>query len=260
MFDIDLVTIIIEILNFLALSALLYHFLFRPVMHTIEKRAAEKERLSLGMIADREEAEKLRDKVKARLEQIEDEVTDIIAKAQDQIESERTSMLEAVQSEAERILTVAQKETHQMQKQAMDEFHDELLDNTLNICGQIIAQNSPQELHDNLVQQFSDRIWELGRSEMRQVETIRRSLDERDPMVFVASARKLSPEQQRLLVRTFSALVDRNVNLELSIDPSLYVGMRVRIADLIVDNSIATQLEKLRDDVSSQLKEYALDE
>ncbi|HEC33912.1 MAG TPA: hypothetical protein ENI37_04275, partial [Chloroflexi bacterium] len=61
-------------------------------------------------------------------------------------------------------------------------------------------------VHDSLVQQLSDRIWELGRSEMERVETFRRSLGDRAPTAYVTTARPLSPEQQGLLARTFTAL------------------------------------------------------
>jgi F0F1-type ATP synthase delta subunit len=105
------------------------------------------------------------------------------------------------------------------------------------------------------VQQLSDRIWELGRSEMERVETFRRSLGDRTPTAYVTTARPLSPEQQGLLARTFTALADRHVNLELKTDPALAAGIRVRLGDTIVDHSIAGQLADLRESVSTALKE-----
>jgi F0F1-type ATP synthase membrane subunit b/b' len=45
MLDLNITTIILEIINFLVLTALLYHFVFRPVIRRVEARAAEKERL-----------------------------------------------------------------------------------------------------------------------------------------------------------------------------------------------------------------------
>jgi hypothetical protein len=194
------------------------------------------------------------------LAHIDEEVAEIVARAQEQIEVERKAMLQVAEAEIERLLMEAQAETGQVQQQAIDEFHDELLDGILEISGQVIGQTAPPELHDALVQQLNDRIWELGRDEMRQVEAIRRSLAERTPTVYVASARPLSPDQQRELVRTFSALADRNVQLEVKTDPALTAGARVRIGDMIVDNSIRAQLGDLRVEVSKALREQTRDE
>jgi F-type H+-transporting ATPase subunit delta len=106
-----------------------------------------------------------------------------------------------------------------------------------------------------LVQQLSDRIWEMGRSEMQQVETLRRALGDREPTVYVTTARALSPQQQGLLARTFSALADRNVNLDIKVDAALAGGVRVRLGDMVVDNTIADRLAALRESITQALEE-----
>ncbi len=260
MLELDITTIVLEIVNFLVLTALLYHYLFKPVMQRVRERAQEKKRLMKEMQENRDEAARLKEKLEERLAHADEEVAEIFAQAQEQMEAEQKAVLQAVQEEAERILKEAQSEAQRLQEQAMNDFHDELLDTVVEISGQVISQIAPQEAHDALVKQLNDRIWELGRNEMRQVENIRRSLGERSPTVHAQTARSLSPDQQRQLVRTFSALADRNVNLELKTDPSLAVGMRVHMGDIIVDNSIAAQLTELREEISEELKEQMSNE
>jgi F0F1-type ATP synthase delta subunit len=51
-------------------------------------------------------------------------------------------------------------------------------------------------------------------------------------------------------------LADRNVNLEMNTDPSLSAGLRVRLGDIVVDNSLAGQLDELRDNVAQSLQEW----
>ncbi len=255
MLNLDWATVLFEILNFLVLTALLYNYLFRPVMHNVKERAAEKKRLAQEIAREREAATRLRAELEERLAHADREAATIIVQAQEQAQVEQEELLQETYAEAERILTRAQADAHRLQKQALAEFHDELLDTILDISGQIINRAAPPDLHDALVQQLNDRIWELGRSEMGRVETIRRSLGERVPTVYVTTARPLSPEQQRLLVRTFSALADHNVSLELTMDPALAVGLRVRLGDMVVDNSISGQLAQLRQDVAQALRD-----
>ena len=257
MLELNVPTIAFEILNFLILSFVLYRFLFLPVMRNVQKRASEKEQLLRELDENRDEAARLRGDLETRLANIEQEITETIAQAQEKLENERREVLQWAEKEAERLLTEAQAEALQIQQRAMAEFHDELLEAILESSGLIIGQIAPQELHDTLVQKLNDRIWEFGRGdEIQHVEAIRRSLGERTPTVYATSARPLSPDQQRLLLRTFSALADHDVHLEMKTDPALVAGLRVRLGDLIMDNSISAQLAGLREDVSNALKEH----
>jgi F-type H+-transporting ATPase subunit delta len=89
---------------------------------------------------------------------------------------------------------------------------------------------------------------------MDQVSAFRLSLGDRTPTAHIVTARELSLEQQGELARTLTALADRHVSLEIEIDPAMIGGMRVRLGDMIVDSSIAGQLDNLRDEVSEALR------
>lgn len=260
MLNLDFATIAFQIVNFLTLAALLYHFLFRPVMSRATARAAEKERLAREMARDREEAAKLRAELEERLANADEEAAALIAEAQEQAEDERTALLEEALAEAERILVEAHADAQRLRQQAVEDFHADVLDAILAVSGQVIGRTAPPEVHDALVQQLNDRIWELGRSEMERVDAIRRSLGDRAPAAYVTSARPLSVEQQGQLARTFTALADRHVNLELRTDPNLAAGLRVRLGDMVVDNSMAGQLNELREAASKALQERLANE
>jgi len=85
-------------------------------------------------------------------------------------------------------------------------------------------------------------------------------LGDREPTAHVTTAESLTLEQQGLLARTLTALADRHVDLEVRIDPDLVAGVRVRIGDIIVDSSIAGQLDELRDKALDALNEQIIEE
>jgi F-type H+-transporting ATPase subunit b len=258
--QLDLETILFQLANFTILAVLLYFVLFRPMMRKMKEQEAEKERVARETAQDRQEAERLRAALEDRLAGVEEEATAIVARAKEQAEVERTALLQEAEAEAERILVEAHADADRLGVQTIDEFQDDLLDTILTISGQVIGQVTPPEIHDALIQQLSDRIWEMGRSEMGQVETLRRALGDREPTAYVMTAHPLTPEQQGLLARTFTALADRHVNLEVMADPALAAGVRVRLGDVAVDNSIADRLETLRESVGQMLKEQVTGE
>jgi len=255
MLNIDFWTVLFQIGNFLILAWLLNRFLFKPVMTNVKARAEEKEKLLLSLREEREAAAALRAELETQRAGAEEHAATIIAEAHDQAALERVDLLKEAQAEVERVLTEAHADAYHIRQQAVDEFHGELLQAILDVSSLVIGQVAPQQLHDSMVKQLYDRIWELGRSEMQRVETLRTSLGDRTPTVVARSAKPLSREQQGHLVRTFTALADRNVNLDLQTDPTLGLGMHVRIGDLVIDNSIASKLESLQDNASTALRD-----
>lgn len=255
MLDIDLVTILAQIINFLVIAVVLYFLLFKPVTKRIEQRAREKETL----LAEAQKKEELADlklsEVEERLEKIDQEIEKRLQDAYQQAKSESKSLLEATQQEAKKILSEAEHEAAKRQKHEMTQLQEELVDTILNICGQILSKTSPETIHDKLLEDLNVEIWDMGKNDMRQVRAIRDSLAEREPTAFVSSAKELSPEQQRAIIRTFSALADRNVSMDIEIDPGLIAGVKVRMGDLVVENTLAMELTELRSDVVDALEE-----
>jgi F-type H+-transporting ATPase subunit b len=255
MIDIDPVTILAQILNFLVIAVVLYFLLFKPTVKRIEKRSQEKEAILSNAKKKEKEAEDKLVQIEQRLINIDQEIETRLEEAYQQAQEESERLLEETQNEAERILRDAEKEAQKRQRQEFAELEDELVHTILNISAQVLAKTTPDKTHDVLIEQLNKEIWDMGKSDMPQVRTIRDSLSERTATVYVTSAKELAPEQQRNLVRTFNALADRNVNMEIEIDRELIAGIRVRMGDLVVENNLAMELTELKTKVSEALEE-----
>jgi F-type H+-transporting ATPase subunit b len=260
MLRIDWATIAFQAINFLVLAGALYYFAFRPVMERVQRRRAEKQETMREIYEDRQEVARLREQLEERLRAAEEEADEIVTEAQKHAEAERQRMLEEVEGDIEAMLGDAREDVQQMRRQAVDAFHDELIDAILDVGAEVIRQAAPPEVHDTLAAQLNDRIWEMGREEMERVRAFRRSLGERTPTARVTTAKPLTSEQQGELARTLTALADRNVDIQMEADPSLAAGMRVRLGDIVVDNSIAGRLEELQGETSEALQERLADE
>jgi len=255
MLDIDIVTIIAEILNFLVIAVVLYFVLFKPTLKRIKKRAQEKEDLLKEAKHKEQQAEEKLSQIQERLSNIDAEIEERLQEAYQQAQKDCESLLDATEKEAEKILKDAEKEAAKRQQQEIEQLQEDLVDTILDICGEVLSKATPNAIHDNLVEDLNSEIWELGKKDMRQVRTIRDSLAEREPTVFVTSAKELSPDQQRALIRTFSALADSNISMEIKLDTDLIAGIRVRMGDLVVENTLAMELTELKSDVVNALEE-----
>jgi len=63
-----------------------------------------------------------------------------------------------------------------------------------------------------------------------------------------------------MIADTLSSLVDRRVALEVTEDPSLIAGLKVKIADTVFDNSLRRQLTTIREKLDQELKSAAFPE
>ena len=255
MLDIDPITILAQILNFLVIAGALYFLLFKPTVKRIEERSQEKEEMMLNAEQKEEEAKKKLAEIETRLANIDEEIETRLEEAYQKAQAESESLLEETQKEAEKIIRDAEREAEKRQSLEMEELEHELVDTILNISSQVLSKTTPDKTHEKLIEELNQEIWDMGKSDMPQVRTIRESLSERTPTVNVVSAKELTPDQQRSLVRTFSALADRNVNMEIEINPELIAGIRLRMGDLVVENNLAVELEELKSEVIESLEE-----
>jgi F-type H+-transporting ATPase subunit b len=255
MLSLDLATIVFQLINFVVLAAVLNRVLFQPILRRAAERTEEKERLIRELAEERQAVAALRASLEQQQAQLEEEKDQRIARIHEEAESDRRELLKDARTEAEKLLAEAQADSYRLQQQAMDDFHERLVRAIMDISGTIIGRVAPPAVHDALVQGLSERIREMGRSEMERVEAVRHSLGDREALAHVASARELSGEQQAQLARTLTALADRHVNIQLRIAPDLVAGLQVRLGDTVIDNSLAGQLEELRQQASVTLRE-----
>lgn len=255
MLEIDFVTILFQILNFVVLAVALYFLLFKRMIQKGDQRKAEAEAVRQESLQNLEESRQLRAEAQAYVDSINQMVDEHIEKAKQEIEQHREEVLQATREEAEGIYKQRKEDTIRTQKRTVEKFRKEILDTIVEVSQQTLQLSTPEEIHHLLITQMNERVWNLGKSEMRRVDTIRKSLGDREPVLEVHTAKPLSQEEKAKLMRTFSALADKNVKLELNIDPDLVAGLRVRLGDFIVDNSLATKLNEISENTTRQLSD-----
>jgi F-type H+-transporting ATPase subunit b len=260
MLNLDLPTIIFQAINFMIFFGLLYWLLFKPVTATIKQRREQRERMLREVERERQAVSVQRAELDERLSRLDEETANMIALARERGEEERREVLQEAREEVEQILVEAQADAYRIRSQAVDAFHNELVDAILEVSGTVIRNTIPDSVQDALIRQLSERIWEMGRSDIERVETFRSALGDREPTAHITAAESLTLEQQGLLARTLTAFADRHVNLEVNVAPDLVAGVRVRIGDIIVDSSIAGQMEELRDKALDALNEQISEE
>jgi F-type H+-transporting ATPase subunit b len=255
MLKIDFVTILFQIINFLVLAVALYFLLFRRMIKSAEKRNREVEAARQETIKNLEESKRQRAEADQYFNEISQRVDEYIENAKRDIEQNRLAVVETTKAQVEEIYMQRKEDTIRTQKRTIEKFRQEILATIMDVSQQTLQLTAPEEIHHLLIKQMNERVWDLGKSEMRRVNTIRKSLADREPVLEIHTAQPLSKEEKTQIIRTFSALADKNVKLDLKITPELISGLRVRLGDFIVDNSLSTKLQEISESTLQQLSE-----
>ena len=238
MLDIDISTIIWEIVNFLVLMVVLYYLVFRPMTKRAEERANEKASTRAALQADRAEAAVKLAELDERLLNLDEEIERITDAAYENSQIQQQDLLAATREEANQIMMSAVSEARKEQEVDIKRSQSGLVDTVINISNDTLREITPANVHEQLLEELSSTIWNMGRTDMRMVQNFRESLKDRIPTVDVTVPRELTNEQHMKLLNTFNALADKEVELEVRVEPELIGGIRAQIGDNAFDNSI----------------------
>lgn len=117
---------------------------------------------------------------------------------------------------------------------------------TIEVCGDALNEKSRsfvQVLAENRRLQLLPQIYQ-------QFEVLKANR-EKTVEVSVVSASEISTEQQEKLASALSSKLERQVNMQVSIDDSLIGGVVVRAGDTVIDGSIRGRLAKLAEVLNS---------
>ena len=257
MLDIDITTIIFQIINFLVLVVVLYYLLFRKIIQRAEIRKQEMEKIRKNMIDDLQNAERLKMDLELEIQNIDARIEEAFDKAKSDLEEIRNKVLDEVKGEAEQILRQSRESARMAQEQSMEDLQSKIVQSAVSMAENLLQKVASDEMHNQLIKEINDRVLELGRREMARIETIRKSLTDREPILFIETAKPLLKEQQAGIIRTFSALADRNVKLEIKHDENMICGIRIRLGDYIIDNSFQSKLEEMSESALNGLENTA---
>ena len=221
MLDLDLGTIIWEILNFLVLTVILYFLVFEPMTRRAEERAIEKAALRAALQRDHLDARQRVEELDERLLNLGEEIERITDEAYVNSQIQQKDLLDATREEAEFIMMEAVNEARKEQEVDIKRLQGDLVETVIRISNDTLREVTPAQVHDQLIEEMTRNIWNMGRTDMRMVQNIRESLEARIPTVEIQVPRELTTEQQMKLINTFNALADKEVDLEVAVKPEL---------------------------------------
>ena len=250
MLELDWQAILQQVINFAALLALLYFFLFRPLRAKLDERGRAVADTLQNARDQEADAARLRSEYERRLHELREQADDIIARARQEASESGAEMLGDARRRIDRLTDDMRLDLARQRDETVAQNYDNILDSIIDVSANVVQSVTTRRTHDDLVQNFCASIYRLPQEE---VEEYRRAVEGRHPVAVVTTPVPLSPEQTKTVSDTFSSLLDSQVELQVRVVPELVAGIQVRVANTLLDNSVRHQLNRIRDRVQRDL-------
>ena len=156
--SIDLNTMIWSIINFLLLLAILYKFLYKPLLDVLDQRKEEVANNLSQAEASRKEAEEMFADYKRQLANASNEAEEIIAKANKAAEEAKNELIAQAREEAAAISRKAQEEISREKEKAMKEVRDEIAGLAVLAAGKVLEKSITVEDHEKMINDFVSQV------------------------------------------------------------------------------------------------------
>lgn len=250
--QIDYFTIVAQIINFLVLVFLLKHFLYGPVIKSMEEREqkiasrlkeAEWKKREAEMEADsyRKMVQDLSDKRQEMLAGAAEETqalqAELIQRARDEVEANKASWYEALESE--KMATLAD----------LGELASEQI---CTIARRALRDLASEDLDSRIIFTFLQRLQRMDESER---EKIREFFEISGKGITVRSAFEISADVRQRIQEIVSEQAGMDVKVQFKIAPELISGVEMSVQGVKIGWSIASYLDVLETNLSKVLEQ-----
>ncbi len=237
--ELDPLTIVLEIINFLVLIWLLKRFLFKPVKAAIARRQQDLEQAQLDARQQEQKAAALKQELQGKIDAWEQEKAEQQQDLQNQLSQQREQALEKVRAAAEAEKQRLHSVLEQDRAALAESTRRQAQQGALQLTGQLLQRLAGADLDQALLTMLLEDVHKLPAAERERLANALRHQNE----LQVTSARPLTDIQQQQLQQTLTAALGHPVKLQPTVDDQLISGLRLSIGPLILHANLADELE-----------------
>lgn len=163
-FDVNLVSLVFQLINFLLLLYLLNRFLFKPLLARMDERSSKIEKGLEDAEAAARDRELARAEREAAVSEARKEANEMIARANKIAEDTRNEILTEARTEAEKVTTRAREEIVAEKDRAMAEIRGQVAELALAAAGKLIRHEMDDKAQKRLVEEFLAEVKPAGSS------------------------------------------------------------------------------------------------
>lgn len=226
---INLGYLLMQIVLFVILLAVMWGYAYNPIIRTLEERKA---RIAKGL-EDSRQAAIARDNADAEAKKIMDaaraEAAQIRSDAAVQAEESAQGIIDEANKEAKSIVENAREDAEEERNRILSELRGQVASIAIAAANKLVGEALDEKRQHDLIAEFFAKV-------PAEVSGMRGDSAE------VTSALPLTDEERNNIRNTLNT---DSVNFK--VNPSILGGLIVRVGDRVVDNSVASRMESMRE-------------
>ena len=241
--EIDLFTVVAQVVNFLVLVWILKRFLYKPVLGVIARRREGIEKSLAEAEKMRTEAHKLEQEYQGRLTEWEKERQKAREDLAREIDAERNRRLEALKTELAQEKEKVRVSEMQRQADMMHRNEETALRQGARFAARLLELGCGPETETRLVEMALEGLTTLSREGLAQLRT---NFDKTSGCVIVSSAFPLTDGQRQQLKQTLEKILESDLEIQFEEDRELLAGLCLVMGNRSIGLNLRDELEGFR--------------
>ena len=242
MININWSTLVLQIINFVVMVVILTRFFFKPVIRALDERS----RRVTGALDEAEKREQQAHEMQAEYEkqiaEAQEQVVAMTQRAEKELKETRQRVLAEARDEILAMRAKTERELQEARQYAVAQHRQELGRLATTLSGRLMRQVGGTPFQQASIQEFFKLLWALP------VDDYRRALESiptETVQVQIASADTLDEETRSQVENRVREMLARPIEVRFRQDRSLLGGATMRFGDIVIDGSLAGQLQTL---------------
>jgi F-type H+-transporting ATPase subunit b len=235
------------VINFLVLAGLLWKFLHKPLLNTLEKRRSDIEATKQAAHEETEKARQAKAEYEKKLANADKERDKLLVETREAAENAKKKLLEDATASAERNVTNLRRAYEGEQREALSAMQDQVVETAVGMAETILKKVSGADIDSRLRDGLASKLDELASGDEK---SDLHSHGEGAPPVRVVSARELPDDESETLRKRIGEIVGKDVEVEFLADSELVAGTRIEFSSMAVDSSLVDALDVVREQLA----------
>jgi len=242
MININWSTLILQIVNFSVMVFILTRFFFKPVVRILDERS-KRVTSALDEAEQRErEAAEMHAEYEQRLAEAQEQVIVMRQQAQEELEQTKRRLLSETRDEIQTMRERAEREIEEARQEAIYQHRRELGYLATTLSGRLMREAGGNAFQKASTEQFLEQLSALPDDQYRHALEASES---EVVHVQLVSAHELDADSASQLERQVQEMAGKPIEVAHKVDPALVAGATIRFGDVVIDGSMAGQLQRL---------------
>ncbi len=230
---------IFQILNFTVVAVLLYAWAYKPIVKMLEER---KNKIAQG-IEDARVASEARanaeEEAKSVLAEAQAKASEVVREATQRADQVGNEVKAEAEAEAVKIRENAMAEAQQERDRVLSDMRGQIASLAVAASQKLIGESLTEERQHALINEFFSGVKDGKVTVLEGAKLSGASAE-------VTSAVPLTDAEQKSVKKDILTQIGEQASVIFRVDPSILGGLVIRVGDKVLDNSVAGQLEDLR--------------